>query len=56
MSVDIVANASLCGGPEEGTARSDKYLPPSVHMSAVPATLRRPTTRAHFHRPYYCFL
>jgi hypothetical protein len=35
--------------------KSDRDLPPFVHMSAIPATLRRPASDAHSHRPYYRF-
>jgi hypothetical protein len=56
MSVDIVALGPRGddAGPEG--VKSDRDLPPFVHMSAIPATLRRPTTHAHLHRPYYRFL
>jgi hypothetical protein len=55
MSVDIVAQASPRDGTRSRGVKSDRDLPPFVHMSAIPATLRRPTTHTLSHRPYYRF-
>jgi hypothetical protein len=55
MSVDIVAPGRPVDGAEPDGVKSDRDLPPFVHMSAIPATLRRPASHAHSHRPYYRF-
>jgi hypothetical protein len=56
MPVDIFADGTPGGMLGSTREESDRDLPPFVHMSVIPDTLRRPATHAHSHRPYYCFL